>query len=177
MIIMKKILLISSVIVFAMGAVDAQIRIAGQIDNFELDYSKPKDFEIGGITISGVKFLDNAALIKLTGLEVGDKIQVPGDKMSGAIHKLWKQGLFDDVQMNITRIEGNLMFFDIVLKERARLSRFSFSGIKKSEADEIREKIKLISGKVVNDNLINNTKNIIKKYFYEKGYLNATTEI
>lgn len=177
MIIMKKILLIISLIVFAMGAVDAQIRIAGQIDNFELDYSKPKDFEIGGITISGVKFLDNAALIKLTGLEVGDKIQVPGDKMSGAIHKLWKQGLFDDVQMNITRIEGNLMFFDIVLKERARLSRFSFSGIKKSEADEIREKIKLISGKVVNDNLINNTKNIIKKYFYEKGYLNATTEI
>lgn len=174
---MKKIILIISLAVFTMSAVDAQIRIAGQLDNFALDYSKPKDFEIGGISISGVKFLDNAALIKLTGLEVGDKIQVPGDKISGAIHKLWKQGLFDDVQMNISRIEGNLMFFDIVLKERARLSRFSFSGIKKSEADEIREKIKLISGKVVNDNLINNTKNIIKKYFYEKGYLNATTEI
>ena len=158
MIMMKKILLLIYLGLTAMSASFAQIRIAGQIENFELDYSKPKDFEIGGITVSGVKFLDNSALIKLTGIAVGDKIQVPGDKMSGAIHKLWKQGLFDDVQVNVSRVEGNLIFFDIVLKERARLSRFSFSGIKKSEADEIREKIKLISGKVVNDNLINNTK-------------------
>jgi outer membrane protein insertion porin family len=174
---MKKILLLISIGLIAMSASFAQIRTAGQVENFELDYSKPKDFEIGGITVSGVKFLDNSALIKLTGIAVGDKIQVPGDKMSGAIHKLWKQGLFDDVQVNVSRVEGNLIFFDIVLKERARLSRFSFSGIKKSEADEIREKIKLISGKVVNDNLINNTKNNIKKYFYEKGFLNATVDI
>ena len=141
---MKKILLLIYLGLTAMSASFAQIRIAGQVENFELDYSKPKDFEIGGITVSGVKFLDNSALIKLTGIAVGDKIQVPGDKMSGAIHKLWKQGLFDDVQINVARVEGNLIFFDIVLKERARLSRFSFSGIKKSEADEIREKIKIL---------------------------------
>lgn len=149
---------------------------SGELD-FTLDYNKPREFEIGGITISGVKFLDSYALIKLTGLEVGDKIQIPGDKISGAIKKLWVQGLFEDIQVSITKIDGNLAFFDIKLAERARLSRFSFSGIKKSEADDIRERIKLVSGKVVNDNLINNTKQSISKYYIEKGFLNAKIDI
>lgn len=145
--------------------------------NFTLDYNKPREFEIGGITISGIRFLDSYALVKLTGLEVGDKIQIPGDKISGAIKKLWVQGLFEDIQVSITKIDGNLAFFDIKLTERPRLSRFSFSGVKKSEADEIRERIKLVSGKVVNDNLINNTRQSILKYYTEKGFLNAQVNI
>jgi outer membrane protein insertion porin family len=157
----------------------SQIIMGNESDeiDFLLDYNKPREFEIGGITISGVKFLDSYALIKLTGLEVGDKIQIPSDKISGAIKKLWVQGLFEDIQVSITKIDGNLAFFDIKLTERPRLSRFSFSGIKKSEADEIRERIKLVSGKVVNDNLVNNTKQSITKYYNEKGFLNANINI
>lgn len=150
---------------------------SNSLEDFTLDYNKPKEFEIGGITISGVKFLDNYALLKLTGLEIGDKVQVPGEKLSGAIKKLWVQGLFDDIKLSVVKIDGNLIFFNIELSERPRLSRFSFSGIKKSEADEIRERIKLVSGKVVNENLINNTKNSIQKYYIEKGYLNADINI
>ena len=155
----------------------SQITVGGDDEEFALDYNKPKQYEIGGISVSGIKFLDNYALIKLTGLEIGDKIQIPGDKISGAIKKLWVQGLFDDIQINITKVDGQLIFFDIALKERPRLSRFSFVGIKKSEADDIRERIKLVSGKVVNENLINNTKNSIQKYYTEKGYLNAKVDI
>ena len=173
---MKKLIFAVLFLIFSQHQAWSQIAI-GNEDEFSLDYNKPKQYEIGGITISGIKFLDSYALIKLTGLEVGDKIQVPGDKISGAIKKLWVQGLFDDIQINVTKVDGELIFFDIALKERPRLSRFSFSGIKKSEADEIRERIKLVSGKVVNDNLINNTKNSIEKYYTEKGYLNAKINI
>lgn len=175
---MKKILIFISFLFIFINTSSAQISIGNDNElDINLDYNRPKEYEIGGITVSGIRFLDNYALIKLTGLEVGDKIQVPGDKISGAIKKLWVQGLFDDIVVNITKIDGNLIFFDIVLKERARLSRFSFSGIKKSEADEIREKIKLTSGKVVNDNLLNNTENAIKKYYADKGYLNAEVDL
>lgn len=159
---MKKLIFAIVLLLVSQHSAWSQIAI-GNDDEFSLDYNKPKQYEIGGITVSGIKFLDNYALIKLTGLEVGDKIQVPGDKISGAIKKLWVQGLFDDIQINVSKIDGELIFFDIVLKERPRLSRFSFDGIKKSEADDIRERIKLVSGKVVNDNLINNTKNNIEK--------------
>jgi outer membrane protein insertion porin family len=174
---MKKYLLIIICILFiATNYSHAQITI-GNDDEIVLDYNKPKEYEIGGITVVGVRFLDNYALVKLTGLEVGDKIQVPGDKIAGAIKKLWVQGLFDDIAVNIKKIDGDLIFLEVVLKERARLSRFSFSGIKKTEADEIREKIKLVAGKVLNDNLLNNTENLIKKYYAEKGYLNAKIEL
>lgn len=174
---MKKYLIIIITLFFtSINYSYSQITIGGE-EEIILDYNRPKEYEIGGITVVGVRFLDNFALVKLTGLEVGDKIQVPGDKISGAIKKLWVQGLFDDIAINIRKVDGNLIFLEVVLKERARLSRFSFSGIKKTEADEIREKIKLVSGKVLNDNLLNNTENLIKKYYADKGYLNAKVEL
>ncbi len=174
---MKKYLIIIITLFFtSINYSYSQITIGGE-EEIILDYNRPKEYEIGGITVVGVRFLDNFALVKLTGLEVGDKIQVPGDKISGAIKKLWVQGLFDDIAINIRKVDGNLIFLEVVLKERARLSRFSFSGIKKTEADEIREKIKLVSGKVLNDNLLNNTENLIKKYYAEKGYLNAKVDL
>lgn len=174
---MKKYLIILITLFFcSINYSYSQITIGAE-EEIILDYNRPKEYEIGGITVVGVRFLDNFALVKLTGLEVGDKIQVPGDKISGAIKKLWVQGLFDDIAVNIKKVDGNLIFLEVVLKERARLSRFSFSGIKKTEADEIREKIKLVSGKVLNDNLLNNTENIIKKYYAEKGYLNAKIDL
>lgn len=174
---MKKYLIIIITLFFtSINYSYSQITIGGE-EEIILDYNRPKEYEIGGITVVGVRFLDNFALVKLTGLEVGDKIQVPGDKISGAIKKLWVQGLFDDIAVNIKKVDGNLIFLEVVLKERARLSRFSFSGIKKTEADEIREKIKLVSGKVLNDNLLNNTENLIKKYYADKGYLNAKIEL
>lgn len=174
---MKKYLIIIITLFFtSINYSYSQITIGGE-EEIILDYNRPKEYEIGGITVVGVRFLDNFALVKLTGLEVGDKIQVPGDKISGAIKKLWVQGLFDDIAVNIKKVDGNLIFLEVVLRERPRLSRFSFSGIKKTEADEIREKIKLVSGKVLNDNLLNNTENLIKKYYAEKGYLNAKIDL
>lgn len=173
---MKKLIIAILFITFSQHSAWSQI-VIGNEDEFVLDYNKPQKYEIGGITVSGIKFLDNYALIKLTGLEVGDKIQIPGDKISGAIKKLWVQGLFDDIKINVSKIDGELVFLDIALKERPRLSRFSFAGIKKSEADDLRERIKLVSGKVLNENLVNNTRNSIQKYYYEKGYLNAKVDL
>lgn len=143
----------------------------------DIDYRNPKQYEVGGILIAGTRFLDDDALISITGLKVGDKIMVPGDKTAKAVENLWKQELFEDVQLKITSIQGNLIFFTIELQERARLSRFSFSGVRKNEAEDIKEKIKLIRGKVVNENLINNTVTIIRKFYKEKGFLNVEVKV
>lgn len=142
-----------------------------------IDYATPKKYEIGGITISGVKYLDNNALIMLSGLSVGDMIEIPGDAISRAVHNLWDQGLFENVIIKATRIEGNRIFLNIELWERPRLSVFSFEGIKKSEADNIRDEIRLTSGDVVTENLIMRTTNRIKKYYEDKGFLDAEVDI
>ncbi|MEI7980758.1 MAG: POTRA domain-containing protein, partial [Bacteroidota bacterium] len=138
----------------------------------------PKDYVIGGITVSGVLYLDNNVLIMLSGLTVGDKIKVPtGDKISLAVKKLWDQGLFEDIRISFTKVVDNQIFLDIYLKERPRLSRFQFNGIKKSDADDIRQKIRLVKGDYVTDNMIIKTKNIIRKFYNDKGFLNADVEV
>jgi len=148
----------------------AQIAVGGST---KLDYSAPKQYEIGGITVTGVKYLDKKVLILLSGLSVGDKIQVPGEAITEAIKKLWDQGLFSDVAIYVDRIDGEMIFLEIELQERPRLSKFALKGVKKGDANDIREKINLIKGKVVTENLIVSTENIIKDHFIDKGFLNT----
>jgi len=142
-----------------------------------IDYTKPGEYIIGGITVSGVQFLDNKILIMLSGLSVGEKIRIPGDKVTDAIKKLWKQGMFETIEISYTKIQGNRVFLDILLKEQPKLAKFSFRGVKKSEADDLREKIGLVAGDPVNLNVINRTKSRANKYFIDKGFLNVKTTI
>lgn len=155
-------------------------RAQGQIDlgeELELDYTNPKKYEIGGITVTGVKYLDNSVLITLSGLSVGDIISVPGEEISRSIKNLWNQGLFENVKITATGVQDNLIFLNIDLAERPRMSSFTFTGIKKSEADNIRDEIKLSSGDVVTDNLLIRTQNKIYNYYNDKGYLDAEIKI
>jgi outer membrane protein insertion porin family len=142
-----------------------------------VSYSSPSEYIIGGITISGTKFLDPDILISLSGLKVGDRVSIPGDQLPKAIRNLWDQGLFTNVEIRITNTIGSRIFLDIALQERPRLSKFAIKGVKKSEADDIREKINLVKGKVVTANTKNNVTNTIKNYYKEKGFLNATVRI
>jgi len=154
--------------------------LAGQVISGEggaTDYNGPKDYYIGGITVMGVKYLDANVLIMLSGLTVGDKVKSPGDKITMAVKKLWDQGLFEDVKISVSHIMGDQIFLDINLKERPRLSKFQFNGIKKSDADDIREKVRLVRGEYVTDNLIMKTRNIIRKYYTDKGFLNVAVDI
>ncbi len=143
----------------------------------KIDYSEPKEYEIGGVTISGIQYLDQNVLLYLTGLEIGQKTTIPGDKITKAIKILWEQGLFSDVKITLVKVINDRAFLDIYLEERPRLSRFSFSGIKKSEADDIRDLIKLVKGTQVTENTLLSSENSIKDYFIDKGFRNATVTI
>lgn len=147
------------------------------LSSTNFDYSNPKEYSIGGIDVEGTKFLDHKTLIQLSTLEVGSRIMVPGDKLTKASRILWEQGLFSDVQIRVKSIQGNSIFFTLYLEERPRLSKFKFEGIKRSEIDAIRDKIKLARGKIITENVIINTKNIIASHFKEKGFLNVNTTV
>src|SRR6187551_401401 len=116
-----------------------------------LNYSKPAEYYIGGIEVTGLNVLDKNAMISLTGLKIGDKIKIPGDGISGAIRKLWKHGLIGDASILIQKIEGTNVFLEIKLAERPRLTEFYFTGISKSRQTALKEDLSLIKGKIVND--------------------------
>ncbi len=143
----------------------------------DLDYEKPKSYTIESIEVSGIEFLDENALIIISGLNIGKKINIPGDDIAMAIRKLWKQGLFEDISIGIIDIRDDNISLNISLKERPRLASFSFQGINKSNQETLREKSKLVSGDVVTENLIIRTKEIIEGYFVDKGFFNTSVDI
>ena len=175
----RNILITGFFLFFCFSSVFAQVKLGSRgggvsSSSEEISYEKPKTYEIGGIEIKGVKFLSPEALIAYSGLKVGDKIEIPGMAVSSAIKKLWDQGILGDIQIQIakteTKTQGDFVFLDFVLKEKPRLSKFQIKGLKKGDANNIREKINLIRGKAINDAIIKATSNSIKKHFLDKGF-------
>ena len=143
-------------------------------NNQYVEYSLPKKYEIGGITISGTKYLNTNTILSISGLKIGDTINVPGAKISNAINNLWSQKLFSDINISVEKKIDNLIFLNINLSENKRLSKFNFVGkIKKSDISSLKEELKLMRGKVLTENLINNSIDIIKEYYIEKGFYSA----
>jgi len=112
----------------------------------KIDYLSPKDYIIAGIVVDGVRNLDHNQIISKSGLIRGNDISIPGDDITQAIRKLWKEKLFSDIQIIVEKIQGENVFLMIKLKERSRLSRYSFKGISKSHADNLREDLDLYQG-------------------------------
>ncbi|BAU53133.1 outer membrane protein assembly factor BamA [Mucilaginibacter gotjawali] len=142
-----------------------------------LSYLEPKDYIIGGVTISGTKNLDKDVLLTISKLSKGDKINLPGEANANVIKNLYSQGLFDDVQLNITKVNLDTIYLEIVVVERPRLSRMHLSGIRKGEIEDVEKLLSDKTGKIVNQNLLSTTSAIIKKHFNEKGFLNTTVTI
>ena len=107
-------------------------RNQGQSSNgVAINYSSPKEYEIADIEVRGVQFLDNNALISLSGLRVGDKIKVPGDGITSAIKKLWNQGIIGNVSIYGSKVEGDKIWLVIELTERPRLTKYVIEGVNK----------------------------------------------
>jgi outer membrane protein insertion porin family len=142
-----------------------------------LSYLTPKDYIIGGVTVTGTKNLDKDVLVQISKLNKGDRINMPGEQSAAVVKRMYEQGLFDDVQLNITKINLDTVYFEIVVVERPRLSRLHITGIRKGEIEDLQKKLSDKTSKIVNENLLSTTTAIIKKHFAEKGFLNTTVDI
>ena len=169
-----------ALLALASVGVNAQVVIGGQ-GQYDIDYLTPKTYTIGGITFENAERFDSRMILLVAGLQVGDEITVPGDKIATAIDNLWKQGMFEDVKISATRIQGSNIFLKITLKERPKLSKFKFVGVKKSDADKLREEMHIAVGDVVTEHLLQTCSNKIRNFYIDKGYTNikvsASTEV
>lgn len=153
----------------------AQVVVSSQdsVTGIAVDYSNPQTYEIGGITTSGSAGLDQ----RLLPFHVGEEIEIPGDKISETIKKLWNTGIYEDIRISVTKVIGTTVFLDIYLEDRSRLAAFAFVGAKKNEETELRQKIKISQGNIVNDNMKTTCINMIKEYYVDKGYYNCDVTV
>lgn len=142
-----------------------------------IDYAEPRKMKVAGITVMGAEYTDAQAILLFCGLKVGQEIMIPGDEIADALRKLWKNQLFSSIDIRLAEARGDDAFLVIVVKELPKLGVFKFDGIKKGDADNIREKMKIRSGNIVNENLKATATNIIKDFYVEKGYFNAKVNI
>jgi outer membrane protein insertion porin family len=142
-----------------------------------MDYTSPVEYTIGGITVTGTEYLDKSVLVMLAGLNIGEKVTIPGEDISKSIRKLWDQGLFEDIGIYITDIQGENVFLELRLKERPRLTKYSLKGINKTEADNLRDKLNITRGDVVTESMLMKARHQIMVHYREKGYLDAEVEI
>lgn len=173
---LKRVILILTYIIVTCTTVSyAQIVVGSDMQDgpVKIDYANPTEYEIGGITSSGTAPLDQ----RLIFFHVGDKIKIPGDEISKSVKNLWKTGLYDDVEITVTRIAGNIAFLDVRLEDRARLISFGFKGTTKTEENELREKLNISQGNIINDNMKTTCANIIRKYYVEKGFYSCAVNV
>ncbi|WP_257658894.1 outer membrane protein assembly factor BamA [Parapedobacter lycopersici] len=168
---MKRIVFIALITILAAGAARAQQRGLPIGESDEFSYLNPKNFIIGGITVSGTEYLDNDVLITISKLVVGTRIEVPSDATSNVVKNLMDQGLFDDVKLYADAVRGDSIFFNIHVVERPRLTRIDIEGLSKTQTEEVRKQLNENTGKIVNENLMNTTRNTITRYLREKSYL------
>ncbi|MBK7271381.1 MAG: outer membrane protein assembly factor BamA [Flavobacteriales bacterium] len=142
-----------------------------------MDPALARDYEIGGLTVSGTTTVDVNAVMLFSGLKVGEKVLVPGPRIADAIKNIWDQKLFSDVRVEAAEIRGGTIFLNIVVTEKPRLSRFKFEGITKSDADKLREQLQLVRGQQVNEALLSNTRSTISRYYVDKGFMKADAVI
>jgi outer membrane protein insertion porin family len=150
----------------------------GQAEDSEvIDYSSPQEYYIKSIDVQGVRYLDKEILANLSGLRRGQRVTIPGEKITQAINNLWSQGLFSDVKIYAQEFERDSVTLGIFLQEQPRLSGFDITGVRKREEKDIREDLKLKQGSQVNTNVLNNIRETIKEYFYDKKFLNTEIDI
>ena len=147
------------------------------LGDIDFSYGQPKEYELGPIRIIGADNFDHQAIKLIAGLRQGQKIILPSNDISNAIKNLWNEEIFSNVAIYVTKEIAGVAYLTIAVEPRMKLSKFSFKGIGKRDADKLREEIKLFTGKTITENLVFLTKAKIRGYFREKGFFNAKVDI
>ncbi len=173
---MKKILKMYMVAALLLAAVDTQ---AQDVIKFpDISYAgTPRTLILGGINVSGMDGYEDYALTGISGLTIGQEIDIPGNQITDAVKRYWRHGLFSNVSVAADSIVGNRIYLHITLASRPRVSEINYVGVKKSEREDLEKKLGMTPGMSIHPNVLDRAKILAKKYFDDKGFKNADIDI
>lgn len=134
-------------------------------------------YTLGGLTVLGADFTDAQAIKLFSALQIGQEITIPGEEITRAIRNLWAQDLFSDISVELAEVRDNRAYIVIRVDELPRLTRYTFQGVSRSEQETLKGKIELLTGRVVNENVIKTARKRLNDHYAEKGYWDAEVVI
>lgn len=137
------------------------------------DFVKGKTYVIDTITVKGLKTFSNQTVVSYSGLRKGQKVSIPGDKISEVISKLWGLQLFSDIAFYITKVDGDGVSLEIEIDELPTLTDVKINGIKKGKIETIIDETELTKGKKLSESFLTNTQNYIINKYKKEGFLNT----
>ena len=137
----------------------------------------PKKYEIAGIRVSGLQNYEDYIVIGYSGLSVGDVVEIPGDAITSAAKRFWRQGLFSKIQIKVEKVCGDKAWLLFDLRQQPRISQINYNGVKKNEREELQQRLNLNPGNQITQNIVQRAKEIISAYFKQKGFGNVDVDI
>ena len=134
-------------------------------------------YTIAGLTVIGAEYTDAQAVKLFSALQIGQEITLPGEEISKAIRNLWVQQLFDDIAIELAEVRGSEVYLVIQVKELPRLTRYAFAGVSRSEQETLKGKVELLTGRVVNENVVATARKRLREHYHDKGYWDAQIDI
>ena len=176
---LKAITIIAAIILTAFAPARSQeAAVADTIYNPPVLFNgMPRTYELAGISVEGAPNYEDFVIIGYSGLKVGDRIEVPGADITAAAKRLMRQGLFSQARIKVDKIAGDKVWLTYDLRTQPRISEVRYIGPKKGEREDLQERLQLMKGNQITQNIVNRAEQIIKKYYSNKGFGNADVKI
>lgn len=134
-------------------------------------------YTIAGVTVRGNSLYSSQIIVHETGLVEGSQVRIPGEQISSAIRRLWKHGLFDNVEIYVDRVEGDKVYLDIEVQERTPITRLQYVGVSRTMQEDLAKDLTLNANQKVSEDLIQSVKNYIEKRYVKRGFLSAKVTV
>ena len=137
----------------------------------------PRTYEIAGIRVEGAPNYEDNIILGYAGLKIGERVSIPGTEITNATKRLMRQGLFQQAQFSLEKTVGNQAWLLLKVRTQPRISQVNYIGMKKGERDDLQERLNLMKGNQITQNIVNRAQLIVEKFFRDKGFTNAKVNI
>ena len=137
--------------------------------------SMPKTYEIAGLRVTGLQYYEDYIVIGYSGLAVGDRIEIPGNEITNATKRFWRQGLFSKIQIKVEKICGDKAWLVFDLRQQPRISKIEYVGVKKGEKEDLETRLNLMPGNQITQNIVNRAEDIVAAFISSKKDLATLT--
>ena len=158
-------------------------QVQGQITQKEnatqISEQQSRNYTLQGIVVDGVKKYTPEQILKFTGLYKGEAVEIPGQRISNAIKKLWDTNSFSKVEVYVESVNGEQVVLRFALQDLKELKdvKFTGKGIKKSQNEKLIKENDLKPGTKITENLVSTLQNKIPQQYIKKGFADAKINI